>query len=146
MRSSRCWTRPSSRNAWGARSTHSTRSPLDKSWPSTASRFVATSTAYGKSAFHMVSAWVTAIHINLGQVVVNAKSNEITAIPKHLELLEICRGIVTIDYPEILGKSLLQLGEGHGVPGVTPETTRAGIAPSPCCKDVLASTNRASDQ
>jgi predicted transposase YbfD/YdcC len=53
--------------------------------------------ASGKSAIHMVSAWATANHISLGQVVVDAKSNEITAIPKLLELLEISGSIVTID-------------------------------------------------
>ena len=45
--------------------------------------------ASGKAAIHMVSAWATANHISLGQVVVDAKSNEITAIPKLLEMLEI---------------------------------------------------------
>jgi predicted transposase YbfD/YdcC len=53
--------------------------------------------ASGKSAIPMVSAWATANHISLGQVVVDAKSNEITAIPKLLELLEISGSIVTID-------------------------------------------------
>jgi predicted transposase YbfD/YdcC len=53
--------------------------------------------ASGKSAIHMVSAWATANHISLGQVMVDAKSNEITAIPKLLELLEITGSIVTID-------------------------------------------------
>ena len=50
-----------------------------------------------KSAIHMVSAWATANHITLGQVVVDEKSNEITAIPKLLELLEISGCLVTID-------------------------------------------------
>ena len=45
--------------------------------------------ASSKSAIHMVSAWATANHISLGQVVVDEKSNEITAIPKLLEMLEI---------------------------------------------------------
>ena len=45
----------------------------------------------------MVSAWATANHISLGQVVVDAKSNEITAIPKLLEILEISGSLVTID-------------------------------------------------
>ncbi len=45
-------------------------------------------TASSKAAIHMVSAWATANHISLGQVVVDAKSNEITAIPKLLEILE----------------------------------------------------------
>jgi len=53
--------------------------------------------ATGKSAIHMVSAWATANHLSLGQVIVDQKSNEITAIPKLLELLEIAGCIVTID-------------------------------------------------
>ena len=53
--------------------------------------------ASGKSAIHMVSAWATANQLTLGQVVVDAKSNEITAIPKLLELLEISGSLVTID-------------------------------------------------
>ena len=54
-------------------------------------------TASSKSAIHMVSAWATANHISLGQVVVDAKSNEITAIPKLLEILEFSGALVTID-------------------------------------------------
>jgi predicted transposase YbfD/YdcC len=53
--------------------------------------------ATAKSAIHMVSAWATANHISLGQVVVDEKSNEITAIPKLLGLLEISGALVTID-------------------------------------------------
>jgi len=53
--------------------------------------------ASGKSAIHMVSAWATANLITLGQVVVDAKSNEITAIPKLLEMLELSGALVTID-------------------------------------------------
>jgi predicted transposase YbfD/YdcC len=53
--------------------------------------------AAGKSAIHMVSAWATTNHISLGQVVVDEKSNEITAIPKLLQLLEISGSVVTID-------------------------------------------------
>jgi predicted transposase YbfD/YdcC len=53
--------------------------------------------ATSKSAIHMVSAWATANHISLGQVVVDEKSNEITAIPKLLEMLEIAGSLVTID-------------------------------------------------
>lgn len=50
-----------------------------------------------KSAIHMVSAWATLNHISLGQVVVDAKSNEITAIPKLLDLIDVSGGMVTID-------------------------------------------------
>jgi predicted transposase YbfD/YdcC len=53
--------------------------------------------ASSKSAIHMVSAWATVNHISLGQVVVDAKSNEITAIPKLLQMLEISGCLVTID-------------------------------------------------
>jgi predicted transposase YbfD/YdcC len=53
--------------------------------------------ASGKTAIHMVSAWATANQISLGQVVVDAKSNEITAIPKLLDMLEISGCLVTID-------------------------------------------------
>jgi predicted transposase YbfD/YdcC len=53
--------------------------------------------ADAKSAIHMVGAWATANHISLGQVVVDRKSNEITAIPKLLELLDVSGCLVTID-------------------------------------------------
>ena len=53
--------------------------------------------ASSKSAIHMVSAWATANLISLGQVVVDEKSNEITAIPKLLQILEISDCLVTID-------------------------------------------------
>jgi predicted transposase YbfD/YdcC len=53
--------------------------------------------ASSKSAIPMVSAWATANRISLGQVVVDQKSNEITAIPKLLEILEISGALVTID-------------------------------------------------
>jgi predicted transposase YbfD/YdcC len=53
--------------------------------------------ASSKSAIHMVSAWATANQISLGQVVVDAHSNEITAIPKLLEILELSGALVTID-------------------------------------------------
>lgn len=53
--------------------------------------------ANSKAAIHMVSAWATLNHISLGQVVVDAKSNEITAIPKLLEILELSGAMVTID-------------------------------------------------
>jgi len=53
--------------------------------------------ASSKAAIHMVSAWATANHISLGQVVVDAKSNEITAIPKLLQMLALSGALVTID-------------------------------------------------
>ncbi len=46
---------------------------------------------------HLVSAWATQHHLSLGQVAVDAKSNEITAIPKLLELLDLHGAVVSID-------------------------------------------------
>lgn len=54
-------------------------------------------TVLGKSAIHMVSAWSSHNRLVLGQVKVDDKSNEITAIPKLLELLVIKGCLVTID-------------------------------------------------
>ena len=50
-----------------------------------------------KRAIHIVSAWANANQLSLGQVKVDDKSNEITAIPKLLNVLEIKGCIVTID-------------------------------------------------
>jgi predicted transposase YbfD/YdcC len=50
-----------------------------------------------KAAIHLVSAWATANHLALGQVKVADKSNEITAIPQLLALLDVSGCIVTID-------------------------------------------------
>ena len=51
----------------------------------------------GKAGIDMVSAWATANHLVLGQVKVADKSNEITAIPQLLHMLELAGCIVTID-------------------------------------------------
>lgn len=51
----------------------------------------------GKKAIHMVSAWASANRLVLGQVKVDEKSNEITAIPALLRLLDLTGCIVTID-------------------------------------------------
>ena len=53
--------------------------------------------AQGLGALHLVSAWATANGLTLGQVAVDAKSNEITAIPQLLELLDLKGCVVTID-------------------------------------------------
>jgi predicted transposase YbfD/YdcC len=51
----------------------------------------------GLAALHLVSAWASANHLTLGQVAVERKSNEITAIPRLLELLDLSGALVTID-------------------------------------------------
>jgi predicted transposase YbfD/YdcC len=51
----------------------------------------------GWKPLHIVSAWATACQLSLGQVTVDEKSNEITAIPQLLELLDVHGALVTID-------------------------------------------------
>jgi len=51
----------------------------------------------GKGFLHMVSAWAESNNLVLGQVKTEAKSNEITAIPKLLDMLFLKGCIVTID-------------------------------------------------
>lgn len=54
-------------------------------------------TSNDKAAIHMINAWATSQRLVLGQVKVNEKSNEITAIPELLKLLCLKGCIVTID-------------------------------------------------
>lgn len=79
----------------------------------------------GQIAIDMVSAWATANELVLGQVKVEDKSNEIPAIPKLLQLLDISGCLVTIDamgtQTEIAetileqgGDYLLAVKENHG--------------------------------
>lgn len=51
----------------------------------------------GQSPLHLVSAWAQANHLLLGQVAVGDKTNEITAIPQLLDLLDLSGAIVTVD-------------------------------------------------
>jgi hypothetical protein len=51
----------------------------------------------GKAAIHMVSAWAAANGLVLYQTITQDKSNEITAIPQLLKMLEIKGCIITID-------------------------------------------------
>ena len=53
--------------------------------------------ANGKKALHLVSAWATENRMVLAQVAVDEKSNEITAIPELLKLLDLEGCLVTID-------------------------------------------------
>jgi len=53
--------------------------------------------ATGLGALHVVSAWAGQTGLTLGQVAVDAKTNEITALPQLLELLDLRHKIVTAD-------------------------------------------------
>ena len=50
-----------------------------------------------KSPLHSVSAWSTKYRLTLGQVATAAKSNEITAIPELIRLIDLQGSVVTID-------------------------------------------------
>lgn len=53
--------------------------------------------ASGRSPLHLVSAWASDAGLMLGQVATDAKSNEITAVPKLLAMLSLKGMIVTAD-------------------------------------------------
>jgi predicted transposase YbfD/YdcC len=85
----------------------------------------------GKAAIHMVSAWASANHISLGQVTTDEKSNEITAIPQLLKLIETSGSLVTIDAmgcQTAIAEQIVQEGADYclAVKGNQP-TLHAGI-------------------
>jgi len=53
--------------------------------------------AKGREPLHLVSAWAARQRLVLGQEATNAKSNEITAIPRLLERLALTGALVTLD-------------------------------------------------
>ena len=67
-----------------------------------------------KGSIQMVSAWATANRLVLGQCKVESKSNEITAIPKLLKMLEVKGCIVTIDAMGTQTKIAQQIVEREG--------------------------------
>ena len=69
-----------------------------------------------KAAIHMVSAWATENSLALGQTKVEAKSNEITAIPHLLKMLEVSGCIVTLDAmgcQKEIAKTIIEPGAGY---------------------------------
>ena len=54
-------------------------------------------TAKGQAPLHLVSAWANEARVVLGQVAVDAKSNEITAIPALIDLVDVKGCVVTLD-------------------------------------------------
>jgi predicted transposase YbfD/YdcC len=67
----------------------------------------------GKEAIHMVSAWAHHNGIVLGQRKVDDKSNEITAIPELLKLLNVTGCIVTIDAMGCQKKIVQSIRDNH---------------------------------
>jgi predicted transposase YbfD/YdcC len=63
---------------------------------------------------HLVSAWATEAQLILGQVAVEEKSNEITAIPRLLELLDLKGALVSIDAMGCQKEIAQQIVDGGG--------------------------------
>jgi predicted transposase YbfD/YdcC len=71
-------------------------------------------TAAGKNPLHLVSAWATEARLTLGQIAVDSKSNEITAIPLLLELLDLKGTTVTIDAMGCQKEIAAKIVDGEG--------------------------------
>lgn len=65
------------------------------------------------SVIHMVSAWSDKANMVLGQIRVNEKSNEITAVPELLELLELKGCIITSDAMSCQKKTVNKITENQ---------------------------------
>jgi len=66
------------------------------------------------SFVHMVSVWACSQQLTLGQVKVDGKSNEITAIPKLLDIIDIAGATITIDAMGAQTKIARQIIDGGG--------------------------------
>jgi predicted transposase YbfD/YdcC len=80
-----------------------------------------------KGAIHMVSAWASANRLVLGQVKVNEKSNEITAIPELLKVLSLNECIVTIDAMGCQKEIVKQIRERGGDYVITLKKNQNGL-------------------
>jgi len=70
-------------------------------------------------ALHLVSAWATANRLSLGCVACQEKSNEITAIPKLLQMLELEGALVSIDAmgtQRAIAKQIVEQGGDYVLP------------------------------
>lgn len=71
-------------------------------------------TATGTAAIHIVSAWASRARLCLGQVKVDQKSNEITAVPALLKMLDIRGCLVTADAMNCQKATARQITEQGG--------------------------------
>lgn len=81
----------------------------------------------GQGAIHMVSAWATENRLVLGQVKVDDKSNEITAIPELLKVLSLNGCIVTIDAIGCQREIVKQIRDGGGDYVITLKKNQKGL-------------------
>lgn len=113
-------------------------------------------TELGKGAIHMVSAWASTNRLVLGQVKVDDKSNEITAIPELLKVLSLNGCIVTIDAMGCQREIVKQIREGGGDYVIALKKNQGGLyervealfkeALSKRYQGFTFSSNRASEQ
>ena len=80
-----------------------------------------------KSAIHMVSAWASTNRLVLGLVLVDDKSNEITAIPELLKVLSLNGCIVTIDAMGCQREIVKQIREKGGDYVITLKKIQGGL-------------------
>jgi predicted transposase YbfD/YdcC len=80
--------------------------------------------ARGLGPLHFVSAWATKHALSLGQVAVAEGANEITTIPKLLELLDLHGALVTIDAIGTQKKIAQQIIDGGGDYVLTVKTNQ----------------------
>ncbi len=71
-------------------------------------------TASGRAAVHMVTAWATRSGLVLAQMAVEEKSNEITAVPAVLRLLDLRGCLVTVDAMNTQKENAAQIREQGG--------------------------------
>lgn len=96
--------------------------------------------AAGLGPLHLVSAWATQQHLTLGQVAVDSKSNEITAIPQLLALLDLQGALVTIDAMGCQKEIAAQIVAGGGDYVLTVKANQEHLL-----EDIQATVERALD-
>jgi predicted transposase YbfD/YdcC len=94
----------------------------------------------GLGALHIVSAWATKANLTLGQVAVDEKSNEITAIPQLLAILDLKGAWVTIDAMGCQKEIAQKIVAGGGDYLLTVKDNQEGLA-----DDIRACFTRALD-
>ncbi len=94
----------------------------------------------GLGPLHLVSAWATDQHLTLGQVAVDGKSNEITAIPQLLALLDLHGALVTIDAMGCQKEIAAQIVAGGGDYVLTVKANQEHLL-----EDIQATVERALD-
>lgn len=83
--------------------------------------------AAGKKPLHVVSAWATENRLVLAQVATEQKSNEITAIPHLLRMLDLSGCIVTIDAMGLQKKIVKQIVDQQSDYGIALKKNHKGL-------------------